>query len=296
MTDAWPHKGGWGSDEALVKIAKKLNQGNVALVLGAGVSVFYGLPNWKALLSGLENDGAKHTVDELEDYPLWAQTILDDHFAGDELKLTNAVHKGLYGPKESALEIGAIFNNPSLRAIGAIGVGALRGRVDTVVSFNYDSLLESYFCHSGLSVNPVVSENQPTVRSDVAVYHPHGFLPHPETNYAPSNSIVLTTGQYERAVDSPWESTLENLFATRFCIFIGLSGDDESHQCVLEKVHARNEHSKAENYWGYRICRKPDKNTSLWEQRGVYSVECDDLDSGIQDILLKICQYAAKKP
>ncbi|MEP3046374.1 MAG: SIR2 family protein [Hyphomicrobiales bacterium] len=295
MAQAWPHKGGWASQEAQVQIANKLNSGNVALVLGAGVSFFYGLPGWFELLTNLKNKGAGHSIPEIDHYPSWAQGILDELFLGDEAEFLEAVHTGLYGPDSEALAIQSIADDPSLRAIGTMGVGAHRGTVDTVVTFNYDSLLESYFRHHGFSVVPVISENQPTEKADITVYHPHGFLPHPETGFARSQDIVLAQSQYEKTIETPWESTLENLFATRFCIFVGLSGNDERLVALLEKVHERNEHAKVERYWGYRLCRKPDANVDLWDKRGVYSVEFEDLAAGINETLLNICRLAAAK-
>ena len=122
-----------------------------------------------------------------------------------------------------------------------------------------------------------------------------GFLPHPETGFSRSQDIVLAQSQYDKTVATPWESTLENLFATRFCIFIGLSGNDERLVSLLSKVNNRNEHAKVEKYWGYRLCRKPDHNTELWDDNGVYSVEYDDLAAGINETLLNICRLAAGK-
>jgi len=293
MAQAWPHKGGWASPEAQVQIAKKLNDGNVALVLGAGVSFFYGLPSWRDLLTGLQNNGTGHSIPEIDDYPGWAQQILEELFVGNDSDFLEAVHNGLYGPDAEALAIQKIADDASLRAIGTMGVGSKRGTVDTIVTFNYDSLLESYFQHHGLFVVPVLSENQPTKKADITVYHPHGFLPHPETGFPKSQDIVLAQSQYDKTVVTPWESTLENLFATRFCIFVGLSGNDERLVDLLEKVQKRNQHAKVERYWGYRLCRKPDANIDLWDKRGVYSVEFDDLASGINETLLNICRLAS---
>lgn len=295
MAQAWPHKGGWASEEAQIQIAKKMNDGNVALVLGAGVSFFYGLPSWSELLAGLQNKGMRHKIPEIDDYPGWAQQILDELFVGNETDFLEAVHNSLYGPDAETLAIQKIADDPSLRAIGTMGVGSKRGTVDTIVTFNYDSLLESYFQHHGLSVVPVISENQPTKKADITVYHPHGFLPHPETGFSRSQEVVLAQGQYDKTVVTPWESTLENLFATRFCIFVGLSGNDERIVDLLAKVQKRNQHTKVERYWGYRMCRKPDPNIELWDQRGVYSVEFDDLAEGINETLLRICRFAAER-
>ena len=295
MTQAWPHKGGWDSLEAQVQIANKLNRGNVVLVLGAGVSFFYGLPNWSDLLAGLRNNGSGHSIPEVNDYQEWAQRILDKLFLSNEVKFLEAVHNGLYGPDYKVLAIEKIVDDPSLRAIGTMGVGNDRGTVDTIVTFNYDSLLESYFQHNGLSVVPVISENQPTKKANITVYHPHGFLPHPRSGFARSQNIVLAQSQYDKTVATPWESTLENLFATRFCIFIGLSGNDERLVSLLEKVCRRNEHAKVEGYWGYRLCKKPDSNIELWDQHGVYSIEFEDLAAGINETLLRICRLAVPK-
>ncbi|MCP5370217.1 MAG: SIR2 family protein [Hyphomicrobiales bacterium] len=295
MSLAFPHKGGWGTDVALESIAKKLQRGNVLLVLGAGVSMFYGLPNWKDLLAGIRCDGTGHTLPEIsDDYPRWAQNILDDLFGGDEKKFSEAISEALYGSPTKEIDTERIRHNETLRSICAIGTDSMRGKTDSIVTFNYDSLLESYFESDGLVVQPVTSENQPWESADITIFHPHGFLPHRESRFKRSENIVLATCQYDRSVSSHWESILENLFSTRFCLFVGLSGEDKRLESILSKVKNRNQHAKVENYWGYRICGKGDRKIDMWESNHVFSLEVDELGLKIPETILKICQTAAQ--
>lgn len=266
------------------------------LVLGAGVSVFYGLPRWRDLLSELKHNDVGHSIPENpDDYPGWAQQILDELFDGDETALQVAVSNGLYGPPGTEIDINAIHEDRTLRALCALSSGSHRGKVSSIVTFNYDSLLESYFGYEGLSARPFIDVNQPQQSADVTVYHPHGYLPHRDLGQKSSTEIVLATTQYDRAVRTQWENILENLFAQNFCIFVGLSGDDERIMGILERAAERNEHAAAENYWGIRICSDRDRKIDEWDQRKVFSrvARHEEFASTISDTLYAIAQRAA---
>ncbi len=290
---AWPHKLSWNTDEALRQTALKLQRGSVLLVLGAGLSMFYRLPNWRDLLSGLENAGVGHRIPEQADYEQWAQDILDTHFGSDEDKLKLAVANGLYGNPVPPLDEKFLRSNETLRSICAMGTSSMRGKIDSIVTFNYDSLLENYYAKDGLIVRPITRESQIWEKADVNIYHPHGFLPHPSSAHTASDAIVLTKRQYSRAKNSNWEHILEHLFSTRFCIFVGVSGADDRLKRIMSRVNRRNEFAYRENYWGYRITTAGDRRIPMWERRGVFSKVVGDFDTGIPETLYRICQLAA---
>jgi hypothetical protein len=133
--------------------------------------------------------------------------------------------------------------------------------------------------------------------TDVRVYHPHGILPY-RNPLAASNGIVLTQADYDRIVgDSKdsWRMKLIDIFQSRTCLFIGLSGADKNLSSILCEVN--NIHpaiKRGDCYWGIKFSDNcSDSYTTKWEERGVYQLNLPNYDQ-LPGFLLSICQLASE--
>src|SRR6185369_1769279 len=84
-----------------------------------------------------------------------------------------------------------IVRNNLLIALGALMTGSRRGSVSRVVSFNFDSVLEWYISLYGFVPRVVLQPPVDEGSEDVRIYHPHGFLPHPDQHLDGSEFVVL---------------------------------------------------------------------------------------------------------
>jgi hypothetical protein len=276
-------------------MAEELIKGRLLIVLGAGVSIFYGMPDWNELLEEICDGDLSLAKEANQSNTLWADNIRRKKFGGDDVKFKNAVHSVLYGDEDAGLNTLLIHENKTLRAIGALCTQSSRGCVNSMVTFNYDCLVEQYFAFHGLDARPIWRENHLNENSDIAVYHPHGYLPHSELDDKASDTIVLARSHYEAAEDSLWQEKLKYLLSSHFVLFLGLSGEDDRLAKINRQIQKKHFHAEINGFWAYRVCADDDALSDDWEERGVFCKKVPDQKEGIPDILYQICQAAAKK-
>lgn len=234
-----------------------LMQGGVTLVLGAGVSVSLGIPNWERLAQKLWRSafpkrlspwdvpaGARSPRDFPQFFPIVFELV--HRKIGDE-RFMNRMRKYLYETAR-APETDANFRQSDetlaviARLISRDFAAQGRRRLDSVITLNIDDLLERAIEHSELVSGPDLdvraigrSTHPPSPgRGDqpIPIYHIHGFLPSGRRQQYGQNyehMLVFTDAQY-------WSSSGVALsFANRVmawalsesrCVFIGLSMTD----------------------------------------------------------------------
>ena len=244
--------------------------GAACIILGAGLSKPFGLPDWPELLFRLY--AAKGETCPSDTPERQAEYFRATHYKNDVQGLLNAVYDGLYA--KATYGFSELRKNNTLAAIGALIMASQRGSVADVVTFNYDDLLELYLKYHGFVVASIHRRTHWHQSADVTLYHPHGFLP---TNPSDTRSddIVLDQSSYSQVIgkdNDVWRQTILNIMRRKTCIFIGISGQDNNldsmmHEC--QKQHASSQESST--YWGVTVSTSGDKvPATLWQRRGVY--------------------------
>lgn len=275
-------------------LAEQLVNGRLSLALGAGASMGFGLPNWDNLIA-----------DAFAKRGLTKPTALTNEHAADallaacgndDLRFASLISEVLYSGID--LSMVKLKQKELLAALGAITMASSRGSVGRVVSFNYDNLLETYLDYYGFDVESIAKVPHWDSRTDVKIYHPHGFLPSDKigTAIAP---IVLAQSHYDRIVGKThvvWNSVLLEIFSSSTMIFIGLSGADNNLTSLLQSAND-NHVSKARHdaFWGIRFSDSVDDARShIWQMRGVFQVTLSSYEE-IPGWLFEVCQIAAQK-
>jgi hypothetical protein len=285
----------WETSETLQKfLAEQLLRGRLALVLGAGISVPFGLPDWDALITRMYKLVGDTPPLGLTP-PKAAEFFLIKHCGDDKVKYHDYVTEALY----DKVDINFWTSTPGLMALGTLVMASHRGSASTVITFNFDDILEMYLEFHGFVVSSISSPQHWADNADVRIFHPHGLLPmRPDT--ARSQDIVLDEASFSRAL-SPvdgrlWRERLLSVMRSHTCLFIGIGGSDSNLESFLHDCRESHVGSSEQiAFWGVRFTtadHEPDK--LLWGARGVATYVIADYERALPEFLLGICQRAAR--
>jgi hypothetical protein len=296
-------------DPALRDLAIGLNNGMLTLLLGAGISRFFGLGDWVTLARETCKKIRSHTGDVTLK---WRD--IDGSCNGEELLLRMASAKRALGNEKAFKKIvhAQLYANYSgeltdenvsrfLRAVGALTIGSRRGRIRDIFTLNFDCLIEWYLLLHGY-VSQVVA-NLPTTLTDadVIVYHPNGYLPYDDRFGSVSKKLLFDQGSLEERIlkdKDGWLNTFRFLLSSRIFIAVGLSGDDPILRLLLSEGSddLKTLAGSLRGFWFYKEDRrKGSRVTDIHKDlksKGVAMMAVRDFRE-IEDALFAICQYAA---
>src|SRR5215213_1446730 len=259
-------------------LAGQLLKGRLALLLGAGVSLSFGLPSWPDLLDRLfsakgEPTPTGHRLEQL------AEHFRRKFYKGDDQGYLEAVRAALY--RNAKIDFYNLRRHSGLAAIGALVMSSSRGSASTIISFNFDDLLERYLEFHGFVTMSVGEEVHWSESVDVTIIHAHGLLPSSSSlGRRLSSRIILDQESFSKVIGkegNPLRQEMVTILRTHTCLFIGLSGDDVNLDSVLfdaKKGHAANDEGHL--FWGVKFTDRDDAvERGNWEERGVSCVRVD---------------------
>ncbi len=257
------------------EIRQALARREVTIYLGAGVSMGSGLPSWEQLvlamyyqaLSGTDLHGWRpfpnylfaiaeyHLRHSAEPPDITAQKLLyhygrEDHggfFADLKVTLYSpfAESGSIQLPEPSELRAG----NTTLGAIASLcEIGAAAGDmegVESVVSYNYDDLLEQALGPNRCTPLWNPAEVEP---GKLPIYHVHGFVPGGDGPGSEAGEIVFTEEQYHKELHNPysWGSLVQlRAMSSTVGLMIGLSLTDRNMRRLLDAVSRSGLHGKS---------------------------------------------------
>lgn len=286
----------FADSETLVKyLASQLQRGRLALILGAGLSVPFGLPDWIGLINRLyEMQGAN--VPPGQTPPRLAEYFRVTYFPRDKPGYIRAVQQALYRGVNADFEV--LRKNDTLAAIASLIMAPRRGSTSEVYTFNFDNLLEIFLNYHGFVTASLSGARFWAGYADARVCHPHGMLPF-DRGHACSEDIVFDQASYSAVVgkeSDPWHQRMRVCMAEHTCLFIGLSGRDVNLDSLLHAV--RDKHASRDDntaFWGVSFSAGDEKvDRTIWEERGVFVHQLRSYED-LGKFLFGICQEAAKQ-
>jgi hypothetical protein len=236
------------------------HRGGVTLVIGAGVSLSRGLPNWEELAEKLwraafgRRRSPWQTADESHSprhVPQFLPIIFELAYRQlGERKFIEALQKHLYaGARYPSKDRKFKQSDETLAVLGRLLVQeyrrAGRRRIDAVITFNVDDLIEQAVAVMSGVENPSFDKElvrvvaRPThsflggpARRPIPLYHVHGFVP---SNHMVRHGLhfdhmlVFTDTQYwatSGATATFANRILSSALGEGRCVFIGLSMTD----------------------------------------------------------------------
>ena len=224
--------------DALIEKAKSaFKRGRVSLFLGAGVSIDAGLPNWSNLLKGVFKS------EDLKPYAYVSEintdAILDTYGNSNIIagryafngfkegdKFAERIKTVLYQTKKSSSEL--------VNAISDVIVADSEKRINNVITYNFDDLIETRLSELGYKdYNSVYGKNRDTSKY-LQIYHVHGMIPEKRSIIS---TPILSEKDYHNLYKNNhnWANVVQ-LYSlnTTTCFFIGLSLTDPNLRRLLD--------------------------------------------------------------
>ena len=229
----------------LGKAIFSFQQGNVVLFLGAGVSKSANIPDWYGLLKGMCVNSEWESVDidtfmekyKGSDIVLGRFVRLFSNLKSTDPEYINKIRKILYNSDNSE-----VYNIVKSDLVDVICDLVETGKVKSIVTYNYDDIMEHSLEERNLKCYPVYGNNTP--ENIFPIYHIHGYIPR---NNAESTNLpipILSEETYHDIYADSYDwSNIEQLHAMNrsTCFFIGLSMRDPNLRRLLDISHRKSD-------------------------------------------------------
>ncbi|MFJ7185580.1 SIR2 family NAD-dependent protein deacylase [Lysinibacillus xylanilyticus] len=198
------------------RLVEKLRDNDVVLWVGAGFSLYAGMPSANTLRDLIINNCTEEEKGYFENQSLSevASTFVD---------MRNGSRNELHKILQSAIDI-------EPKSINAHQLIADIPQINLIVTTNYDKLFEEAY---GRDISPIITDSQlPLATKRTQLYKIHGDINVPE-------SIVLTSTDYTnffRNQNKPLWNKIKTLLAEKTIIFLGYSLSDQNIDFLFENV------------------------------------------------------------
>ena len=241
---------------AISHIRQQFNERRLGVVLGAGIGVSLGFPNWKELIRKIadtpEVNGAdlfsnpiNRTVTSQMLFQLFKNNYLSTtegqktyaHFGDIELrkKWKELVLKVLYDGVSPNYKKW-LSASPYMKEL----VNVIMHTGTMTVTYNFDDTIERLLhvfreSKGSRGYTVVWDSNVQTEKRPNIVYHPNGYLPRKKSEYASRQLVFLEDTFEDQLVDSfsGHYNALHNHYSSTTCLFVGISLEDRTLKHML---------------------------------------------------------------
>lgn len=246
----------------------ELEENNVAIFAGAGLSSSAGYVNWKELIRPLALE-LDLNIDEEQDLVGVAQFYFNENGR-------NRISQQLMDKIASAKKPTTNHNILS------------RLPIKTYWTTNYDKLIEKSLEDANKIVDIKYTNNHLALtkkKRDAIVYKMHGDIDHPD-------STILTKDDYERYSYQmkPYITALSGDLVSKTFLFLGFSFTDPNLDYIMSRVRAYFEEHQRQHYCIFKKCNKAEFDTpELYETAKIkQSLQIRDLSRfQVRTVLVK---------
>ena len=171
------------------------------------------------------------------------------------------------------------------------------GKVEGVINYNYDDVLEKYLESEGVKYSVVVGETRPNFGA-VPILHVHGFVPRTDEDPSFDSKVVLSEDDYHQLYQESYHwSNVETLHSLRYttCFFIGLSLSDPNLRRLIDISNAFGTKNPAHYAFLHRNdYDQPEKAEYVFYTMGVRVIWFEEYDD-ITRLLSRVTSAAEKK-
>ncbi|GAB0155202.1 hypothetical protein CHRYSEOSP005_04630 [Chryseobacterium sp. Alg-005] len=283
-------------NEIIKEIKQNYKKDKLVLVLGAGVSMSYGLPGWDILLQKLmvttleKEKNASSILSKLfakifNPSPLIAGRYLQKYFESNNLSFEEEVRKILY--QEIIRNTSSPLMDEIVRYCIAPGKSP---NLNCIITYNFDDILEYSIQKSSLDLPyKIIYGNGIDVDTgELPIYHVHGYLPE-NGKLSEANQITFGESVYHKQYTDiySWNNIVQiNKFRENNCLFIGTSLTDPNTRRLLD-ISNQQRTSKKGFHYIFKIKYKPEdvkkalnlllnQNQELMNEKSISNLHLDE--------------------
>lgn len=230
--------------DIISKLTKSYKNEKLVFVLGAGISMSYGLPSWDTLLQKLlvttieKEQSASNALSKLftelfSPSPLIAGRYLQKYHENKNSSFEETVRKVLYA------DITLTKVSPVMEEIVKYCVAAGKSpNLDSIITYNFDDLVEQHLTKTNVEIpfKPIYGVGMNPEPGELPIYHVHGYLPQKD-KLTEINQITFGESVYHKQYSDiySWNNIVQiNKFRDFTCLFIGSSLTDPNIRRLLD--------------------------------------------------------------
>lgn len=219
-------------------LKEKIDNGEITIVLGTGVSVPFGALSWNKLVNYMYErlntekfDNEIKAFEKIGNDNLCRVQYIKLELLKDKLYYSKTLYNGLYSNYLAEKD----YSHTSLYVISDLLNG---NKIRKVITYNYDNYLEKILINRNINYS-LMTSNEDYYKDFIPIYHVHGYLPKEVSDeemmdYA--NEIVLSEDDYFRLYNNSnhWQVAIQlQSFKDDVCLFIGNSITDYNEKRIL---------------------------------------------------------------
>jgi hypothetical protein len=248
--------------KSIRELSRSRNAGRLVLFCGSGVSIDAGSPSWEQLLLQLLESMitriSKNQHFTVENHD---PNIFQKKHGPSGLIIGKYLKSNLGEDFLPELRKALYLNNPTTCSIIEALIELARPQrdgkpIDSIVTFNFDGLIEEGLNRQGLSYKEIFSEDTRFNPGELPVYHVHGYLPRKGT-IPLSTEIIFSEDAYHDQFMDPfsWSNLIQlNKLSQNTCLLLGLSLSDPNIRRLLNVANRKKSHDQLVHHI---IKRKP---------------------------------------
>jgi len=244
--------------EIIRELKQNYKKEKLVLILGAGVSMSFGLPSWdillqKLMMTTLEKE--KNTSSILSKLftkifnpsPLIAGRYLQKYFENNNTSFEEEVRKILY--QEIERETASKLMDEIIRYCIAPGKSP---NLNSIITYNFDDILEYHIQKSSLDLpyKSIYGKGMDVDTGELPIYHVHGYLPE-KGKLSEANQITFGESVYHKQYTDTysWNNIVQiNKFRENNCLFIGTSLTDPNTRRLLDIANQQRTTKKGSHF------------------------------------------------
>lgn len=214
----------YSEEDVKETLKKRIKENRLSIFIGAGVSASAGVPTWQNLLECLCVKNGIPKIDSEIDELTKARFIIEEKY-----KEKGKIKDLFYSHMKDCL-----YNNThKSQLLSSISTLVQKYNVESIITYNYDSLLEEEINNNNNGNKKCESIYDKTRTSDLPVYHVHGYIPKSGFH----SEVVLGESEYHKIYQEAYNwGNVEQLHALcrNTCLFIGLSMKDPNLRRLID--------------------------------------------------------------
>ncbi|MFH1321366.1 MAG: SIR2 family protein [Bacteroidota bacterium] len=255
--------------EIINKINKAYRNEKLVFVMGAGISMNYGLPSWDVLLQKImvttieKEQSASNALSKLftelfSPSPLIAGRYLQKYYEKKNSSFEEAVRKVLY--ENLNISKTSSIMDEIVKFCVAAGKSP---NIDSIITYNFDDIVEQHLLKTNVEIpfRPIYGVGMNPEPGELPIYHVHGFLPE-KSKLNDSNQITFGENVYHKQYTDiySWNNIVQiNKFRDFTCLFIGSSLTDPNIRRLLDIARIQKGDKEEFHY----IFKKKYKSTEI---------------------------------